>query len=222
MSILDTIFDAGARRRKKLADLVAAREPLQAAYSAAIESGADTDKAQAALDKQDGLIKAAQAAIDATELAAERARQASKLTDRQSAEQLALITFKDYAREASEFEQMAMAITEKWQQVQDSAEIALMAEHKAIAAGSSTRTLTGQGTSPPAMWNRVWMRVLRICHKSGRALLLFPSGAATTNHESAATVLARQVKHLESIAGRSLATPHDGTPTRGARSTLVE
>lgn len=193
MSLLETIFDAGARRRKKHADLVEARAALQDAYAAAIASGADIDKPQAALAKHDAAIAAAQAAIDATEAAAERQRLASRAVSREQAEQIAVTALADFAREVASAEEMALAAAAQWIVASDALSVAHGAERRAIELGSEQRTVSGRGVSMHQLFTRVYMRALRVVHDGTGKLLMYPSTTGQYQHESAADALAREL-----------------------------
>lgn len=195
MSILDTIFDAGARRRKKLADLVAAREQLQAAYDDAIATGADIDKPQASLAKHDAAIAAAQAVVDATEAATAKAKQADKLSARDQAERDAIDAFEELASAGIDFEELVAELDARWGRVETAQHVAYQTERKAQLLGSAIRTVTMQNVAAGDIWTRVWMNFLRRVQKGGGVLRLFPSTPGQYAHESAAAVLERELAH---------------------------
>ncbi len=195
LDALDTIFDAGTRRRKKLADLVAARVALQQAWDDAIANGADIDKPQAALAKHDVAIAAAQAVVDATEAAAQRQKQAAQDDDKLAAERAAVDTFEELVDATSDFEELVAEIAPRWARVEAAHQAAVEGERIAQKLGSSIRTVTRQKVTASDLWTRIWTIFVRAFHKSGATLRPFPSGVAINEHESATSLLRRQLAH---------------------------
>ena len=164
--MLDTLFTADGRRRKRLTDLVDARPVLQAAYDHAIETGSDsTDELFRELESLDREIRVAQAAVDATDAAAAQAKRDAKREAVSELEHQALYTFEGYVEAMVVLERLiSIDVVEKL----EAAELAFSGAYAAerAAAGSSVTTVSGRSVIPTDGWNLIWARVYRARHKA--------------------------------------------------------